>query len=437
MKRLVCAVLTVMLIMACFTSCETIGGSARELMRAPKATGDMGEIQRALYDYAGNAVSIKHPVNGTNRSAFLLADLNGDKQDEAVAFYSTTNADGVDAIHVNLISKTKDGWKSVYDVETVGSSIDKVEVADISSTGTISLLVGVEAYSATSKQLNLFTYDGKKMTQHVQETYTDFCVYDLMGTGSKQLMIFSLNLTDRSSVVKMLTFNGEVVEQRGSVVTDGNISGYAQIVAGKLSNGTPALYIDSYKSAVSMVTDVVYYLNGALTNPFFDTTISETQLTLRNSTKLSTDINDDGVLDIPFTDIYPGYADKTDSDRQYVFTWKTFDGAKFTDVIKGDFYYDGGYRLKFPEAWVNNITLVTDSTSKMRSYRVWDPEAQTSTDEILRIRVYDIDAFAKLNTDDMIELARSETTVWAARIVMSEGEYAIDETTLKELFELI
>lgn len=437
MKRLVCAVLTVMLIMTCFTSCETIGGSARELMRAPKATGDMGEIQRALYSYAGNPVSIKHPVNGTNRSAFLLADLNGDKQKEAVAFYSATNAEGVDTIHVNLISKTEDGWKSVYDVETVGSAIDKVEVADISSTGTISLLVGVEAFSATAKQLNLFTYDGKTMTQHVQETYTDFCVYDLMGTGNDQLMIFSLDLTDRKSVVKMLTFNGEVVEQRGSAVTDGNISGYAQIVSGKLSDGTPALYIDSYKSAVSMVTDVVYYSNGGLTNPFFDTTISETQLTLRNSTKLSTDINEDGVLDIPFTDIFPGYANRTDSDRQYLITWKTFDGAKFTDVIKGDFFYDGGYRLKFPENWVNNVTLVTDSTSKMRSYRVWDPDTESSADEILRIRVYDADAFSKLNTGDMIELARSETTVWAARIVMSEGEYAIDEKTLTELFELI
>ena len=87
---------------------------------------------------------------------FLLADLNGDKQKEAVAFYSATNAEGVDTIHVNLISKTEDGWKSVYDVETVGSAIDKVEVADISSTGTISLLVGVEAFSATAKQLNLF-----------------------------------------------------------------------------------------------------------------------------------------------------------------------------------------------------------------------------------------------------------------------------------------
>lgn len=437
LKRLLCLAAVMGMILSSLTGCSDITGSPRELLRAPKATGDMGEIQMALYRYAGNGITLKYPRSGENRSAFMLSDLDSDGVEEAVAFYSVPDTGEADAVHVNVIDLIDGEWKSTADVVTVGNAIDKVAVADISGKGEMTLLVGVELFSTIGNQLNLYDYDGKTLTQQVQENYTSFMVCDLIGNAGNQLLLFSLNTADRISQVKMYTFNGDAIELRGSVNTDGNISGYAQITVGKLSSGLPAIYIDANKSSVSTVTDVVYYTDGKLVSPFFDQTIGETQITMRNSTELCADINSDGTTDIPFTEIFPGYASRSESDRMYMTAWKNFDGSHFSDLIRGDFFYSGGYRLEFPSAWVGNVTLVTDTGNRMRSYRIWDPVMQTTGGEILRIRVYDIEDYGRIDTSGIIELARNETTVWAARIVSSEGEYAVDEATVRKLFSRI
>ncbi len=437
LKRIITALTVAVLLAASLTSCDSILGNAQELMQAPEPTGVMGEIQRALYDYCNGPVTLKYPRNGENRTAFILYDLDSDGMNEAVAFYSAVGEEEVDTVHINIVDKINGEWRSVSDVTTVGNAIDKVVAADLTGDGTVSLLVGVEMFSSVGNQLNLFTYEGGELFQHVQEDYTDFTVCDLMNTKNDQLLLLKLNTSERTSEARLYTFSGEAMELKGFAATDGNISSYAQIKLGALASGTPAVFVDSYKSKVTMVTDVLYYSNGSLINPFFDSTLAETQLTLRNTTTLCTDINADGVTDIPFSEIFPGYASRSDADRLYLTAWKSFDGSLFNDVLRGDFYYEAGYRLEFPSSWAGNITVVTDSANKMRSYRVWDPEMQTTASEILRIRAYSVSVFDSMDTTGIIELARSETTVWAARIVQTEDEYAINEAQLRQMFSLI
>ena len=438
LKKIIAVAAAVLTAVCMLSSCSPSADGTQKLIAVPKATGDMGEIQRALYAKCGSSITLRYPRSGENRSAFLLADLDGDGVQEALAFYSVPSAEGINAVHINVIARTNGEWRSVGDVTTNGSALDRVDVADISRNKTLSILVGVEMYSSSGNQLNIYTFDkGKGLVQHVQENYTEYAVCDLMGEGSDQLALLSLNTSERTSAVSLYSFNGEAMELRGSAVTDGNISGYAQVCFGTLAGGKRALFVDANKSAVSMVTDVIYCADGQLVNPFFDLTVAETQLTQRSITALCTDINGDGVTEIPFSEILPGYADKSETDREYLTVWKSFDGQLFNDVLRADFYSDGGYRLEFPSRWVGNITLVTDKRSRMRSYRVWDPVMQTSTAEVLRIRAYSLTDFEKVDAEGVIELARNDSTVWVARIVDSSGEYAIDEATLKKLFSLI
>ena len=438
LRRLFSAALAVLLTAGCLTSCNYVASEPRDLLLAPTATGVMGEIQKALYDYAGRGITLRFPRSGDNRTAFFLCDLDRDGSDEAVAFYANASSDenGVDTVHNNLIDRVDGVWRSVYDAATTGNAIDKVEVADISGGGPMTLMVGVELFTSMGNQLNLYTYENGALTQHAQENYTQFLVYDLMGTGNNQLILLSLDAAERMSTVTVYTFNGDAIERRGVVATDGNISGYAQVTAGQLEGGRPALFLDANKSAVSMVTDVIYYAENGLVSPFYDVNLGESQMTLRNSTDVCRDINGDGVIEIPFTEMLPGYASRSEADRLYLTVWKSFDGQRFRDQLRADYFRAAGYRLAFPAAWVGSVTVVSDSSTRMRSYRVWDPEQQTTGAEILRIRAYEIEAFDRIQPEGVLELARNETTVWAARLVMTEGEYALTEETLRALFAL-
>lgn len=438
-KRLIPA-LALLTALCCLSSCSAVTGEERDLLQAPKATGDVGEIQRALSDYAGSGISLRYPHNGENRTPFLLTDLDGDGTDEAVAFYAvvaSSDEESVDAVHVNLIDHVNGKWQSVFDAATPGNAIDKVAVADLSGNGRQTLMIGVQLFGAAGNQLDLYTYGNGTLTRQAQENYTQFLVGDLLGAGSDQLIVLSLDGVEHTSTVSVYAFDGETVEHKGTAATDGNVSGYAQVALGALSDGRPALFVDAAKSALSLVTDVVYFDGSGLISPCFDPLLGETQMTLRHSTEVSRDMDGDGVTELPFTELLPGYGERSEADRVYLTVWNRFNGSRFSEVFCADVFAAGGFRLTFPARWRGSVTLISDSTNRMRSYRLYDEEKETVGAEILRVRAYDVETYGRFDHEGLIELARNETTVWVARLLMTQGTYAVTEEEIKTLFSLL
>ena len=431
--------LMALLTAGCMASCSALTGAPNDLLQAPKATGDIGEIQRALFDYAGSGITLRYPHNGDNRNAFQLVDLDRDGTDEAVVFYAVASSDeeSVEAVHINLIDRVDGSWRSVYDAATPGNAIDKVEVADITGNGLKTLMVGVQLFGAGGNQLNLYTYDGKTLTQQAQENYTLYRVADLMGLGGTQLIVYAFDGVEHKATVGVYTFNGEAMETRGIVATDGNILSSPQITLGALSDGQPALFLDAAKSAYRQVTDLVYFGETGLVNPFFDTGLGETQITQRRVTETCRDIDDDGVTEIPSTELLPGFADRSEADALYLTIWSRFDGRRFSEVLCADYFTAGGFRLAFPSRWRGRVTVVTDNANRMRSYRLYDESLASPEDEILRIRAYDIEEYERFNHEGTLELARDDTTVWVARLVITQGIYAVSQEELMTLFSTI
>ena len=70
----------------------------------------------------------------------------------------------------------------------------------------------------------------------------------------------------------------------------------------------------------------------------------------------------------------------------------------------------------------------------MHSYRLWSYEQGAAQSEILRIRRYSVAEYDELKNDQLIELMRDDTQVWAARIIMTEGDYAMDKEEAVDCF---
>ncbi len=436
LKKIFAAMLILCLAVSC-TACSMAPSSISELLVAPHTNGEMHDIQRALHKFAGDAVNLCYPQRGENRTAFLQSDLDGDGVDEAVTFYTTNASEGVQEVHINLIDYIGGEWISTGDFATGASAIDKVLVATLERGGLPVLIVGAELYSTTGNQLNFFTYQNNRLEVRLQESYTDFLMCDLLGEGYDQLLLLNLRATERTASATLYTVGAGATEVVGTAPLDGNISSFSSVTVGRLSDGRSAVFIDSLKSASSMVTDVVYLGSDGLVNPFFDTTVLETQLTMRNSTAICEDINGDGVTEIPSTQVLPGYEVRPANERMYMTLWRSFDGAKFDTATAGDYNQADGYYLAFDTAWQGSVTLIYDTENAMRSYRVYDPVMQSTADEILRIRVYTETEYDGFDNSELIVLERSGGKVYAARIVADKGAYSISKNKLREAFSLI
>ncbi|MCL2487711.1 MAG: VCBS repeat-containing protein, partial [Oscillospiraceae bacterium] len=82
MKRAFSLLLCVIIIVA-FSGCSSFGIDIETRMRPPLPSGEQEEIQKALTEYLATTklqqnYILKYPKTGEHRSAFILADIDGD-----------------------------------------------------------------------------------------------------------------------------------------------------------------------------------------------------------------------------------------------------------------------------------------------------------------------------------------------------------------------
>ena len=84
-----CRWLLCTLLCLCLAGCSMPGEQVQveELLRAPKLSGDYGDVQTALNDWLGESAQLKYPMQGELLSPFLLQDLDGDGLVERTANY--------------------------------------------------------------------------------------------------------------------------------------------------------------------------------------------------------------------------------------------------------------------------------------------------------------------------------------------------------------
>ncbi len=437
MKKIIALALVVTLTVLTLCSCSVSGGDYVAYMQAPKPTGEMSDISDAFYDYAGDDVKLSYPARGDHVSAFTLEDIDADGSREAVVFYTRDETEGgVAPVHINIIDKRDNKWVSVDDVVTTSNAVDLVAFSDVSGDGKKEMVVGLTSVTKNENVLSLYSFDNAKLGLVVQEFYTDFILSDLTENGVDDLFVVNLKTAEKDSAAKLYTMRGNELLLNGTVYLDSNVTGYAKLQESKVGD-KKAIYIDSYKGTTSMVTDIVYIEDGVLKNPFIDTAGTENEHTLRFSTEICRDYDGDGVLDVPFTRLLPGFELRVNSEKAYLTVWCSYDGSLFSEKVCGYFNQADGYVVKYPMHWIDTVTIMRDSSSHMLTFGVYDPILATVSSELVRIKRYTVDDYNQVNKSLFIELGKDDNYVYVGRIVNTTSEYSVDEETLKSMFSLI
>ena len=76
-KRWICSLLAAACCLS-FSSCSYMSSDVDGMLRPPKPTGELYEIQQALEKNVVGGIQLKYPQTGDYRSAFILHDSDGD-----------------------------------------------------------------------------------------------------------------------------------------------------------------------------------------------------------------------------------------------------------------------------------------------------------------------------------------------------------------------
>lgn len=440
-------------VMMLLCGCMPSQAETENLMRPPRPSGEKAEIQQVIEAHAGENVVLKYPRSGDYRSAIITCDVNGDKKDEAFAFYQPKSS-STNGTHFVFMDQFQEEWRVVSEHVIDSDEIDRILVRDLTGTGQKEIVIGWDTYSDT-KIMEVYDYRNNTLRQLMPEQclYTDICVGDFDQDGNDELLTVSQNGSTQSAQARLFKMRQGDLEQVSTIGLDQNVSGYANIKAGVVNrDGQYGVVLDGYKGNSSMITELVYYDNqaGRLMVPSKDREAIQ-DLALRSTVTVSRDINNDGIVEIPFVTrrtFSIALGEKVQTDYT---VWKCFDvkNNTFYNVTSMFINYNDGYYLTVPDEWVEKVYISTDVASKTTTFYQMAPivlENNLETDgnkasspyfdKLLQIKAVTQNEWEWMQQEGYQKITEKDGTVYVA-MVSEQKSLAMSISQLQQNFTLI
>ena len=414
MKRVALAVLTFVFCVF-FSGCSSFTAEINEYIVPPTPSGKLYDIQQALYGSVGTDITLRYPKNGDYKSAFVVRDIDGDAEEEALAFYSTLSSDNTTVMHINLITKNGEHYTSVNDYSVECAGVNSVSFADISGDGNPEIIVTWLIPSSPTDKISVFYYDNSTMTKYIEEEYLTYTVCDIDARIGNELLIVSKDIEKGEGYARLFEINEEDVLATSECFMDSDIQSYQKPVLSTLKDGRNAVYIDAAKGTEGTVTELLFCDNeGNLINPFVKTKNDKNTETLRAAHTFSKDINGDGIHEIPFITQLPEIQDGEEREPLYLTEWRVYSGEEFEAVASSLIDYSEGYTIIIPNGWANKITAEKSEDGEKTVY-LYNEKTEKIGEEIFRVKLISNETWegSPEKYQGYFEAARSDKSVLA------------------------
>ena len=359
-----CRWLLCTLLCLCLAGCSMPGEQVQveELLRAPKLSGDYGDVQTALNDWLGESAQLKYPMQGDLLSPFLIHDLDGDGQQDAAVLYTTAQSSNV---CVAILQKGSNGmWQVRQNAEGLADTVDSVGLAQLQPGDASQLVVGYVAAQG-DHYLAVYSYTDGELSTILEQQYQQYLVEDITGGGSQDLILMS-TLEDGGVQIELLTVDKEGSFQQVAVMglSADRFSGCASVAAGVGADGRHYLVLDGWTgiSGNNLASVLLYFDEDTQQMVPADQISTEKLYTasLRNVPSLvSQDLDGDGIVEIPTQPDEAGLLNMSQSRRMDFIVWMDYT-SPHPEKSFGLLDEETNCYIELPMEWEGNLKL-TDS----------------------------------------------------------------------------
>ncbi|MEF9983236.1 MAG: hypothetical protein RR710_01710 [Oscillospiraceae bacterium] len=423
------------------TGCSPIALDIDDLMQPPSLSDEQAKIMEALKtSLSTDQIQLKYPRFGNYRSAFVLHDLDADGKNEALVFYEQSIG-STNIARINILDNENDEWRSIYDMPGLGTDVEFVEFAHMINDKKFDILIGWTIGSNAAKTtLTAYSYDDAKLNKLIDYDYSIYKLIDRKD-GMQELIVLSDSLNDPTAkIIKKRT--SKKLGVSSTVKLSREAKSYHSAKLGKIDETSSALFIDEILFDDSIATEVLMLDEPVLRNLMINTDLTKNELflsTIRPELISCEDINNDGVLEIPFQKLLQGYGDEDELENLYLTTYNSLVDNQLLKKQDAILNQKDGYKIIMPQNWVNNVTVKVQQHNGEYSFVVFKNSLSESTSEILRIRVYSKDDYRdKFELEQFKNIAIKGAFEYYAYIPEDVDEkYKITYDDLKSMFVLL
>lgn len=428
--------LLALLMACCFSGC--ILRPATELYALPRQSDTYYDLQREIEKLVTGSVRYCAPTGGQNRQPLQMQDLDGDGVNEAIVFARDTSEK---PLKIFVFARNgSGGYELASTVEGSGTSFDSVSYAEMDGSPGQEIIIGRSVGDQVLKSMSVYSFQGSSTVELLSANYSVYTTTDLDGDGRTDLFLIRFESGSQNGAVELYRYGDGVMARDPEQSLSSGVTGVKRIVTGDTSAGVPAVFVAGELEENVVVTDVFAIRDGMLQNIAASSDLGSA-LMVRNYYAYSTDIDDDGLIELPEVETLPDWKDAADTTAFRLIHWYNLapDGTRdYKMLTYHDYSY--GFYLELNKAWEGRITISVDDTVEEGVAYVfhWWNGTNLPEETLFTLYRFSGDHRAELaQADGRFPLLEKNDVSYAASIGDGARAAALTEEGLKASFHLI
>lgn len=411
-------------------------GTVEDLYCLPSLPSEYQDLEANITALIEEGAEYAAPSSGSNIQPVQLVDLDGDGQEEALAFMRKPTEEK--PLKIYIFSAESGRYQQSAEIEGSGSAIFSIVYSDLNGDGRTELVVGWKTASEM-QALSVYTLENGQPEEILRTTYVKYVLTDLDGDGINELVTFRAD-TEGMGLADMYIWQDGTMTLKSSSkisVTMAELSNLGRVVAGAVQGGIPALFVVGVVDSSTEITDILISRNGELNNIVLSNITGASTEVARFLSLYPMDINGDKTTEVPVPVLLAG-SDETQS--YYRIEWFCYDASGASTRVQSTYHnVDDGWYLVLPESWRDQVLVRRDVGSEEATV-TFSFRNGTEFQEFLKISAITGDSREiKAVRGGRFILSRRAETIYSAELLAANNSWAlgIKEDQLRGAFSLI
>ena len=386
--------------------------TVEQMYALPKRSESYNNLQSAI-DGAMTDLDYSAPLTGENQQTVQLADLDGDGTEEVLLF---AKGGQERPMKILIFRALEDAYVHVDTVSCNGSTFDLVEYVEIDGAPGLEVVVGRQLSDQVIRSASVYSFTDGEMEQLLSVNYTRFLTADMDSDGLSELLVLRPGQTETDNgVVTLYGMEAGTMERANEVNMSQPADKLKRIILGQLQDGVPAVYVASAVGDTAIITDVYAVVNGLFTNVSYSNESGTSVQTLRNFYVYADDIDNDGVVELPYLITMKPVGEARATDRHHLIRWFSMatDG-KEVDKLYTYHNFVGGWYVQLGGLWASRVSVV--SAGNQYEFYLWDEEYAAAHKIMTIYALTGQNREEQGNAEDRFVLYRTDSTVFAATL---------------------
>lgn len=416
------ALVTMLCAAALLSGCAP-GPSDATLYRLPKLPAEYESLETLIDAIVASGAEYAAPTSGSNLQSVQMVDLDGDGEEEAVAFFR--NASDERPMKIYIFHAVDDSYEQYAVIEGTSNSIYSINYTDLNGDGWREILAGIRG-DLDVQNLAVYSLSETEPRQLLVTGYTRYAARDMDGDGRQDLIVLRSD-EESYAVADYYAWEGTELALGSSLRLTSTVAELSRLTAGTLAGGETALFVTAVAEDNAALTHILTVGDGALRDV--------TGGAFRFLDLYPSDVNADGVTEVP--EPVPFRKMNAEEPTYYRICWRQYDASGESEVVR-ETYQDtqGGWSLLLPEDWGERVTVVRNSGAEGSSV-TFSYLGGAEPKPFLTIYAFTGDNRATLAArNGRIVLSRQAEVTYSAELYEG-GASLIDGQTLRERFSFV